>query len=247
MPEMNLIKNRLIDDLWIPTSLEGGKLFYPKLRKNKKMKILALTCDDNFNEVAKFIENKISQKGLITIWNYDRFKATRLDSEGIAGKVLGATRYEESIQGENHKVVEYFPFDILSLDFSSQDPEIENGRIEKEILGLEKTIKIQREKSQGISGFILLYTTLINSKELNCATIIENCGNIRVQGWRNGIIFNGIPEITTDYESKIRIIESVLNQLSSKYNFDIQLNRISIELENLKYIYSFAGIIKYRC
>jgi len=246
MPDINVIKDRLINELWIPTALEGAKQFKPKLRKNKKMKILTLTCDDNFNEVTKFIENKISQKGLITIWNYDRFKATRLDSEGVAGKILGATRYEESIKGGSHEVVEYFPFDILCLDFSSQDPESENGRIENEIHGLEKTIGIQRDKGQGKKGFILLYTTLVNSKELNCRILINNFDSIRVEGWRNSLVFNGLPEIVTDHDSKVRIIESVLNQLCTKYNLDIQLTRVVIELQNAELIYSVAGIIKYR-
>lgn len=243
MSEIDLTKNKLIEELWIPKAIKGGSIFYPRLIY-KKMKLLTLTNDENFEEVGKFMENKLTHKQLVIAWNHDRIKAIRLETEGIANKTLGATRYEDSIVTSSHQIFDHFPFDIINLDFSSQEPEPENGRIENEILGLEKTIQMQKERGQDLKGFVLIYTTLINSIELNCETIIQNCDRTRIQGW-SGLSLNGFNPNATDQMEKIRIIETVLNQLSSKYNYNIELNKADIELsEEGELICSIAGIIK---
>lgn len=242
MSEITSIKNKLIEKLWIPKAIKGGSIFYPRLIKNKKMKLLTLTNDENFKEIGKFMENKLTHKQLVIAWNHDRFKAIRLETE--ACKTLGATRYEDSIVTSSHPVFDHFPFDIINLDFSSQEPESENGRIENEIRGLEKTIQMQKERGQDLEGFVLIYTTLINSRELNCETIIQNCDRTRIQGW-SGLSLNGFTPNATDQTEKIRIIETVLNQLSFKYNYNIELNKANIELsEEEELICSIAGIIK---
>jgi len=246
MSEINAAKNRLIDELWLDLGVKGGKVLFPRLKKNKNMKMLTLTNDENYNEINKFVENRLTLKRFIYAWNHDRFKAIRLETEGVASAVLGPARFEETIITLTDEVIGKSPFDILNLDFSSQDPELENGRLEKEILGLETAIKIQHENKQEKKGYILFFTTLINSRELSCETLIENCLNIKVHGWTETIRFEGNPSNITEHSKKAEIIESILEQLASKYNFYIENEKLEIGLNGEKSILSIGAIIIYR-
>lgn len=246
MPDINSIKNELIENLWIEVAKKGGDTFFPRLRKNKKMKALTLTNDTNYNEVQKLIDSKLTQKGNVFVWNHDNFKAIRLDSDGKVKKVLGATRYEDSITDSSHELMKHFSFDFINLDFSSQDPESEDGRLEHEIKSLEYTIKLQKEKREGKKGYVLIFTTLINSKGLNCEALIQNCRGIAVNGWTQDLGFQGDPTFVTEYIKKVEIIESILNQLSEKYQYNIEIEKMERIHQEGKCICSIAGIIKHR-
>lgn len=246
MPDVNSIKNELIENIWIRAAKKGGDTFFPRLRKNKKMIALTLTSDTNYKEVQKLIDSKLTQKGYVFVWNHDNFKAIRLYSDGKVKKVLGATRYEDSITDSSHELMEHFPFDLVNLDFSSQDPESEDGRLEREIKSLEYTIKLQKEKRDKKKGYVLIFTTLINSKDLNCDTLIQNCRGIAVNGWTQDLVFQGNPTVVTEYSKKVEIIESILNQLSEKHQYNIEIEKMEREQEEGKHICSIAGIIKHR-
>lgn len=246
MPDINSIKNELIENLWVEVAEKGGDIFFPRLRKNKKMKVLTLTNDTNSNEVQKLIDSKLTQKGNVFVWNHDNFKAIRLDSEGKVNKVLGATRYEDSVTDSSHELMEHFPFDFVNLDFSSQDPESEDGRLEREIKSLEYTIKLQKENRDGKKGYVLIFTTLINTKDLNCDALIQNCRGIVVNGWTQDLGFQGNPTVVTEYLKKVEIIESILNQLSEKHQYNIEIEKMEREHQEGKHICSIVGIIKHR-
>lgn len=245
MDEINTVKDLLIGKMWVKTAQKGGKILFPRLRKNKNMKMFTLTNDDNYNEINKFTENKITLNRFVYAWNHDRFKALRLETEGKAN-MLGPTRFEETMSTSSEEIIDLFPFDILNLDFSSQDPELEVGRLEKEISSLENTIKIQKEKKQDKRGYVLFFTTLINSNELNCETLIENCNNVRIQGWNGNLRFEGNPNNIMDIPKKVKIIESILIQLSNKYNYCIKLEKMEYKLNGEKLLLSIAAIIKHR-
>ena len=246
MPDINAIKDDLINQLWLRIAKEGGKQLIPRLRTNKKMKTLTLTNDTNYNEIPGLISSQLTQKPHVYAWNHEYFKFLRLETEGIANKVLGTTRYEDSVNESSCELLEHFPFDLVNLDFSSQDPESENGRLEREINGIEATIKLQKERRNAKKGYVLIYTTLINSKELDCSILIQNCRSFSVSGWTQDIQFNGNPTVVTDCSTKVGIVESILNQLSEKYGYDIEIEKMELEQEEGKRICSIAGIIKYR-
>lgn len=246
MPNINSIKNELIDNLWIGAAKKGGDTFSPRLRKNKRMKVLTLTNDSNYKEVQKFIDSKLTHKGNVIIWTHDFIKAYRLDADGKANKVLGSTRYEDSVNNSSHELIENFPFDLINLDFSSQDPESEDGRLEREIKSLEYTIKLQNEKRNGKEGYVLIFTTLINSKNLNCDVLIQNCRSITVNDWTNDISLQGCTSVITDYSKKVEIIELILNQLAEKHRFTIEIEKMERKQQEGKHICSIAGIIKHR-
>lgn len=243
MAEIELIKDKLIDELWLPIAMKGGSTLYPRLRINKQMKMLTLTNDLNFREATEFVRNKLTKKELIIGWNKARNTALRLDSEGKIGTVFGGTKYEDSIVLGGHEIQTNFPFDIINLDFSSQHPEVEDRRLENEIYSIEHTMNLQITK--GNKSMILLYTTLLGSKPLNLNQIKKNSDNIRVQGW-NELSINGLPSTIIDYNEKISCLNEIFRQVCLKYIYEkIEDCKKSYMLSNGSgYILSMAVVLK---
>lgn len=244
IPSVNSVKDQLLEELWIAFVRRSGSLFYPRLRK-KRMKIFTLTSDTNFLEIPKFVESKLTNKKNILAWNYSHIKVWRLETEPQISPaiVLGATRFEDSILSNNHPLINYFPFDVLNLDFSSQEPGSHEGRMEKEIQSLERTIEIQKRVGVQLGGFALIYTTLLNSREINCHTIIQRSDDMRFQRWP-GLNLNDQPVRTSNQVEKMRIVEKILCQLTSKYGFDVELDTVHKSLSHGYSVFSIAEILK---
>ena len=236
------IKDSLIDDLWIPTIKRAGSMFYPRLKKNKQMKLLTLTSDENFKEIYSIFSEKLSDISITYPWNYDRLKKIRLESEGL-DNVLGATKYEDSIMNMTHDIQNYFPFDIINLDFCSQDPITQPGRFEKEIMGLDQTLSLQHAKGINKSGFVLIYTSIINGLAINCNAIIENSKKINLAGWTSlSLSENGI---VVDFNKKILVVENISEQLALKYGYKLEVVKKEHNIvKNEKSVYSLACIFK---
>jgi len=243
MIEIASIKDKLIDELWLPIAMKGGSTFYPRLIKNKKMKMLTLTHHNNCHELEKFIKNKLTKKELITGWNRETNEAIRLECERLES-ARGGYMYEDTIQDNQSGIQDEFPFDILNLDFSSQNPELEEGRIEKEILGIEHTIKIQSAK--GNKGMVLIYTTILKSKPLNPPIIKRRSDDIRIQGWK-GLSINGLPSNITDCNEKIRCTDKIFQQICFKYQYENvgNVESLCVGLSNSPgYILSIAVLLR---
>ena len=236
------IKNELIDKLWLPAAKKCGILFYPRL-KYKKMKVLTLTSYENFNEVELFIKNNLTEKNLIIGWNNSRLKCIRLETEGRIGKILGSTKYENSIHTD-HELRGYFPFDIINLDFISQDLQEEQGRLEKEMFAVEMSIKWQALKMDGRSGYVLLFTTKLDSKDIARKIIIEHSNAIMpLNGW-GGLHFNEFHETIRTHEEKINFINSFIEQIGTKYHFTVEMESLGQDYAMANNIYSLACILK---
>jgi len=241
MSEIILLKNQLIDTLWLPIVKRGGDIFYPRLRKNKKMKVLTLTNDRNFQEIKKFIENNLTTKERVFVWNHSLIKKLRLETELSPAIVLGTTRYEDSISSSSFSLRTYFPFDVINLDFSSQDPDLERGRIEKEIQSLEKTVKSQKEK--GNERFVLIYTTLLNSNNLDYRSIVNRSNAIQVARW-SGLSLESFPSSIVDPIEKVECISTVLSKICLKFDYDAEIeNRCHRLGTTPKYICSIIGLL----
>ena len=217
MIEIPSIKKQLIDELWLPIAKQGGSILYPRLKINRKMKMLTLTHHSSCREMEEFIRNKLTKKELIIGWNKGTNEAIRLECERLES-VVGGYVYEDAIHTNRSDIQDKFPFDILNLDFSSQNPELEDGRIEKEIFSLEHTINIQL--NNGNKGMVLIYTTILNSKPINLTKVKQRSNNIRIQGW-DGLSINGLSSRMRDNQEKIKYLEKILKQVCSKYQYEI--------------------------
>jgi len=242
MSEVPTFKDRLINELWLPNVKRGGDIFYPRLKKNKKMKLLTLTSDGNFQEIVKFEENNLTKKEYVVVWTHSHIKKLRLETDLSPAKVFGATRYENSAPSSSFAISKLFSFDIINLDFSSQEPVFEGGRIEKEIQSLEKTIRLQREHER--TDFILIYTTLLNSNNLSYATIVDESNNISASEWW-GLSSEDFSSDISDQNEKMSCIECVLNKICLKYKYQAKIEKkyFSLEEETQKCLYSIAGLL----
>ena len=203
------------------------------------MRLLSLTNDRNFNEIVRFEANKLTQRENVAVWTKDTLKRIRLETESI-DIVLGGSLYEQSILGNNCPLQEYFPRDIINLDFTSQDPDLGNGRIERELESLEKTVELQDQK-QG-KNFLLIYTTIIDSNNLNKDGVIQTSDSIRVNGW-SGLNINNFSQ-PLDESGKKTFIEEAIKRMCQKYGYKNSRSNnqvIDIPSYNEK-LYSIVGI-----
>lgn len=237
-------KHRLIQELWLPLTKEAGDVFFPKLKKNKKMRLLTITEESNSEEIETLIEAGLTTNDSTYGWASSIFKKVRLETANAPIIVIGATHYEDSIVNRPDVIVEYFPFDILNIDFYSQNVEAYGGRIEKEIASLELTIRNQKGKIGDKKGFVLIYTTKIDGYPLNCTSLKVDSDRLLIENWA-GLIINGLPTPATINNDKKQIIEVVVGQILHKYGFTpaIQIRTHQINTDN-GLILSVAGIFK---
>lgn len=55
-------KHVLVDKLWLPTTQKWSTVLRPRVRKNKRLKLLTLTNDASFEEVTKLEEEELTEK-----------------------------------------------------------------------------------------------------------------------------------------------------------------------------------------
>lgn len=158
------LKTKLISILWLPLVINGGNQLYPRLRKHKNMNLFSLT-DHHIKEIIAFDENKISKRENVIAWNQSHLEAFRLETELGVSEVVCEGKFEDAIIEEGLSITNYLHCDIFNLDFLSQNPNSVGGRIENEINGTNALIGIL--DSIDISGFVLLYTTLLDQYELD--------------------------------------------------------------------------------
>ncbi len=241
MPDYNQIKTQLVRDLWFPTIKNGGDILYPRLKKNKKMKVFTLTTDTNFEEIVTLVSNKLTQREAISAWTYSHIKKVRLETDIAPSAVFGTSRYEDSISSASFPLNDCFPFVVTNLDFSSQDPPFDDGRVEKEIISVEKTIKLQKNRNN--DNFVLIYTTILNSNNLNLTVLCSASDTIQVSGWQ-GLTIDGFPSNISDNNQKINCIEIILGKMAQKYNYHCNFNKMNMSLNGEKIVFSIAGLLK---
>lgn len=210
------VRDVLIDSFWFPTTQKWGNTLCPTRKKNKRMKLLTLLSDVSFREVAKFEEGELTRKEHVVAWNYSYPKKLRLETDISPVKVLGPGRYENCASSSSFSIEEYFPFDVINLDFASQDPSLEAGRIEKEIGSVEDTIKLQ--KAKGGDSFILFYTTVLNSNDLDYERIVQTSNNMPMLRW-SGLPSEEFTGRIGKQDEKIRCIKTVVSEICSKYGY----------------------------
>lgn len=241
MHNLSLIKDHLLENLWCPICIEGGAIFYPRLRKNKRMKIFSLTNDSNFSEISKLIEHKLIEEGAHLIWASTSIKKLRLETE-LSEKVLHGFFQDEPHLAIPHFLEEDFPKDILNIDFSSQNLELLEGDICKELEGVEGLIQLEKEKD--MEGFIIIYTTILNEEdgldieetEQELSSSAQEVQNIQEEVIpQNAIIEHKRNKI-------LKIIEGICN----KYDYcNVKATTFCLEIPNkTEKVYSIAGIFK---
>jgi hypothetical protein len=236
-------KHRFVCELWLPMVKKSTKHFFPRKRANFGMSLFTLTADNNFEEVAYFSDRTLIEKRKTVVWSYASVKCWRLETELPESTIVGLARYENSVSDDTaFTIKEKFPFNIINLDFSSQDPENEEKRIEKELDSLERTISIQNETN---GDFILLFTTVLNGYSLNFNEICATSDSIRFNGWTR--LDDGTHttySLIQDNEKKIEILEYIFKRIAEKYRYCCECSIMTLKIDDFKMAISIAGLLK---
>jgi hypothetical protein len=109
---------------------------------------------------------------------------------------------------------------------------------------LELSIKLQKDRICDRRGFLLFYTTRLNSQPVHSQNIKTNSDRITVPNW-GGLNDNGLPSVATACEEKARIIEAVIHQLSRKYDFNVTAESRIYEIQTRdEHLFCIAGTFK---
>ena len=238
---VDALKDQLIDNLWFVKARDAGTAFYSR-RKNKRMRLLTLTNGINFNEILKLEQGQLIQRIDVVAWVISDFnKRMRLEVESV-GCILEGDILTEPILDESSELQNHFPRDIINLDFSSQNPTIQNGRIESELVCLEKNIKLQSQK--GGEKFVLIYTTILDSNGIKRDDIVRDSDAYQINGW-SGLDLTAFPQNMSDLTQQKVFIEETLRKICQKYSyFNINFNSLTLSIpDHQEELYSIAGVI----
>ena len=230
------LKDQLIDNLWLPQVKEAKKLIHPRRRKNAQMSLLTLTDGIDMREIFRFEEEKLIEKQDVVAWVKTMNKRWRAEVVASVGYAYDGPVYDDSFLDSSCLVSNNFPYDIINLDFHSQEPPNEQGRLEKEMKKIETIFSLQKQSA--CNRFVLIYTTIIDSFALNVNAIIQVSDAMHVIGW-SGLNLDGFTNPISDFKQKKEFLEAFINRISEKYGYKCEgeikhlSKRIGADSENL--------------
>ncbi|MFH2106490.1 MAG: hypothetical protein ABII22_04465 [Candidatus Micrarchaeota archaeon] len=217
--EILKLKTTLVKNFWRDELIKVGSLISNSKKKN--LKVLTLTNSRNIEEVSLLTKEYLSSKEFLFAWCNNSTEAYSLASEGKFKDVVEAANFEECFTDcPDHEIFNEFPFCICNLDFTSQDIAANSGRIEKELLSIEKLVQKQIMTGSA-KNWLLIYTSIIDDNNVDSQAVKSNSDRISVTGWR-GITFTINPRTTSQEEVK-RLIDECLAELLKKYNLSSEV------------------------
>jgi len=136
-------KQRILEESLLPRAVALGDTCYPRLKRNKRMKVLTLTNESNWTEINALKNNKLTTNDDIFGWTSSISRRARLET-CVPIKFMGSGRFEDYVSANGSALADFFPFDVLNLDFNSQYTENYAGRLVKEIIALELVLRLQK-------------------------------------------------------------------------------------------------------
>lgn len=228
------IKQDLINELWLPITIQGSKKLYPHRLKHKKMSLFTLT-DREHKEVASFENDRIIKRNLINALSSSLQNMFRLECDLGKSEIIDSGKFEDMID-DPEIINKYLLCDILNIDYSSQKPLKSKGRIENELRALNKTIEFLSQ--QTTKGYILIYTTPLNGLSVKVSDISFQ--------YTKPDSFNDIISNINDKELFLTdIIKSIaFNNNYDEFKKDTKIKTISNDFSDL---FSLAGVYLRRC
>lgn len=215
MANIDYNKDGLIEELWLPKAKEAKALFHPKRKKNAQMGLLTMSDGINLNEIFRFEEEKLIIREDCSACVTKMHKRVRVEAESV-GHVIDGRVYDHSFLGSDSPLKAYFPFDIVNLDFCSQDPTSRRGRIKEEINLLEKVMRIQSEEQ--CERFLLIYTTIIDSNNIDAPGVVTTLCTDGIDEWEdvsNGRFSNPMSDTTM----KKDFLQELFNRIPNNYGY----------------------------
>lgn len=238
--DFSLIKTDLVSTMWKKHIIKVGN-YIAKRRKHKLLNTLTLTHSVNTSEIKQLKDDKISKKDDIVMWNCHLQVRMRLESEGPIAR--GGAKFEHAI-GIDPTLKDNFDFDIINLDYTSQNPEKIDGRLEDELLSLEHVIINRRKCLGGKKYSLILFTTMINTCNVLTGTIISASNILNPRS--KPLLFSRNSSPMVSPTEKIDIIIEYYNHLHEIYGIEfVSWEDKRIEINNSTFVYSVASIIKW--
>jgi hypothetical protein len=233
--KIDVLKSDLVVNLWTTSFLSAGRLLAPR-KTYKHLKVFNLTNARNLCDIDVLVENKISNKQFMYAWCYGDFEYLSLCTEGKFKEVLGDTKLEKSVELNNHNsLISKFPFHIISLDFSSQEFILEEGRLEEELITVEKLLQIQKNNSGTKKEFLLIFTTVLNSKSFNIDEVKTNSEALYTTGYSCNLTQSGTK---TAHSEKITTIKELLNIISANNGYNLTMNSMHKDIDSHHKLFS---------
>jgi len=210
------LKNKLMDELWLPKAKEAATLFYPKHKRNIKMRMFTLSAGTSFDDITKFESEKLISRSDIVVWIISDFvKRMRVEAENV-GAICEGDILSDSIHESSSQLYDKYPCDIINLDFSTQESNNSAERIKMEIVCLEKHIHLLNKK--GSQCFALFFTNVLDSIPVDVNGIVQTSNAISVQGW-SGLTLSSISHNVTDKNELKGLLEVSATQMCQKYGY----------------------------
>jgi len=167
----------------------------------------------------------------------------RIETEAVSGgNILEGDLLLEVILSSTSELQKFFPFDIVNLDFSSQELDGHNNRLERELSFLEKFLFLQNEND--IKKLVLIYTSLFNSDSINKNTIVSLSDQIQVDGWQGLDLSNFLPVISGIIDLKT-FINRTLQLFCQKHGYSrIKTSDLTLNCSSSTKLYSLALIVE---
>lgn len=206
------IKSIFISELWLPLSVQFGNVKAPRIKKNKNFRFFTLTTGFDYSEIEKFVKSNISNYKNTVAWTNNSIKKLRIES-GVPVDVYNQAKYED-ISLEQHLIANCFPFDIINLDFLSQDDWNSSDKLVKVIKSYSDTVKCQDAKDS--SRFLIILTVPFD----NFPILREQFNILRDSP---GVItkLSSFPDLIQNTDEKISFIEALLIAIVSDSGFGV--------------------------
>jgi hypothetical protein len=240
MVNVNQLKDELISRLWLPKAREAGSVIYPRRRRNTHMRMFTLSDGLDLSEVCKLEDANLIMREECVAWVCSMNKRWRVESENI-GMVIDGHVYDPSFLRPSCPLVRHFPFDILNLDFGSQDTEMVKGRMETEMMIFERFIRIQQERGQ--SRFLVILTIPIYSCSLDCARVVRESNGMKVDAW-GGLGSHDYTQNVEGQSEKTDFIQAIAEIVAQKYGYSCRSGLVPLLCSDRgRIIFSMAGVL----
>jgi len=215
------LKTKIANDFWKNKFIKIGQSVSPR-KKYKSLKVLSLTNSRNIEEVKILTKEHLSSRDHMFAWCNDFIEASSLDAEAKFKEVLDAAKFEETMLNDtDHQVYGCFPFHILNIDFTSQAVESGDGRLERELNSIEKTI-MKQNGGNGSEAWLMLFTTLIDNAPVSTDVVKTNSDRYAVSSW-SGISFSKGGSLNSLDDIK-NVIMEFFEKMKDKYGLQVEID-----------------------
>lgn len=243
MVNVDTLKVRLIDELWLPKIREVAAILYPKRKKHAKLRFFTLSDGISFNDIMKYESENLILRADTAVWIISDFhKRLRVEIENVGG-ILEGDILSDTICDTSSQLCTVFPRDIINLDFSTQQSNSVVQRIKAEIICLEKNINLQNQK--GVQSFLLLFTSIFDALPVEINPLIQDSNALQMQGWI-GLSLSSFPQNISDKSQLEEFLKASVMQICQKYGYqNAAIGALSIDIPDCQdKLFSMAVAVK---